>query len=81
MVQKILPAEIITQNAAFAVVMFLGTGAMRISTTAPTAGRRWMEGIKVNENFEKIKGRLGEAEKMICENRKRLMTPSCEEEQ
>ena len=43
MVQKILPAEIITQNAAFAVVMFLGTGAMRISTTAPTAGRRWME--------------------------------------
>ena len=43
MVQKILPAEIITQNAAFAVVMFLGTGAMRISTTAPTAGRVWME--------------------------------------
>jgi hypothetical protein len=45
MVQKILPAEIITQNAAFAVVMFLGTGAMRISTTAPTAGRRWMEDL------------------------------------
>ena len=43
MVQKILPAEIITQNAAFAVVMFLGTGAMRISTTVPTAGRVWME--------------------------------------
>ena len=43
MVQKILPAEIITQNAAFAVVMFLGTGAMRISTTAQTAGRVWME--------------------------------------
>ena len=47
MVQKILPAEIITQNAAFAVVMFLGTGAMRISTTAPTAGRRWMEVTEV----------------------------------
>ena len=45
MVQKILPAEIITQNAAFAVVMFLGTGAMRISTTAQTAGRRWMEDL------------------------------------
>lgn len=40
-----------------------------------------MEEMKVNENFEKIKGRLGEAEKLICENRKRLMTPSCEEEQ
>lgn len=40
-----------------------------------------MEGTKVNENFEKIKGRLGEAEKLICENRERLMTPSCEEEQ
>ena len=50
MVQKILPAEIITQNAAFAVVMFLGTGAMRISTTAPTAARGWMEGPKVNES-------------------------------
>nr|DAL71687.1 MAG TPA: hypothetical protein [Caudoviricetes sp.] len=37
--------------------------------------------MKVNENFEKIKGRLGEAKKLICENRKRLMTPSYEEEQ
>lgn len=34
----------------------------------------------MNENFEKIKGRLGEAEKLICENRKRLMTPICEGE-
>ena len=49
--------------------------------TAANAARKWMEETKVNENFEKIKGRLGEAEKMICENRKRLMTPSCEEEQ
>ena len=37
--------------------------------------------MNVNENFEKIKGRLGEAEKLICENRERLMTQSCEEEQ
>jgi hypothetical protein len=40
-----------------------------------------MEETKVNENFEKIKGRLGEAEKLICENRERLVTPSGEEEQ
>ena len=33
-----------------------------IGSIAPTAGQRWMEGTKVNENFEKIKGRLGEAE-------------------
>lgn len=39
-----------------------------------------MEGMKVNENFEKIKGRLGEAEKLICENRERPVTPSCEGE-
>lgn len=30
-----------------------------MATTAPDAGRAWMEGMKVNENFEKIKGRLG----------------------
>lgn len=36
--------------------------------------------MNVNENFEKIKGRFGEAEKLIRENRERLMTPSCEEE-
>ena len=35
----------------------------------------------MNENFEKIKARLGEAEKLICENRERLRIPSCEEEQ
>ncbi len=40
-----------------------------------------MEEMKVNENFEKIKGRSGEAEKLICENRERPVTPSCEEEQ
>ena len=40
-----------------------------------------MEGPKVNENFEKIKGRFGEVEKLICENRERLMTPRCEGEQ
>lgn len=33
-----------------------------IGSIAPTAGRRWMDGTKVNENFEKIKDRLGEAE-------------------
>lgn len=49
--------------------------------TAANAARKWMEETKVNENFEKIKGRLGEAEKLICENRERLVTPSGEEEQ
>lgn len=39
------------------------------------------ERTTMNESFEKIKGRLGEAEKLICENRERLVTPSCEEEQ
>lgn len=39
-----------------------------------------MEEMKVNENFEKIKVRLGEAEKLICENRERPVTPSCEGE-
>ena len=48
--------------------------------TAANAGRKWMEEMKVNENFEKIKGRSGEAEK-LRENRKRLMTPRCEDEQ
>lgn len=33
-----------------------------IGSIAQTAGRRWMEGTKVNENFEKIKVRLVEAE-------------------
>lgn len=56
MVQKILPAEIITQNAAFAVVVFLGTGAMRISTTAPTAGRRWMEVAMESEKLVSADG-------------------------
>lgn len=49
--------------------------------TAANAARKWMEEMKVNENFEKIKGRSGEAEKLICENRERPVTPSCEEEQ
>lgn len=34
----------------------------------------------MNENFEKIKGRLGESAKLICENRERLVTPSREGE-
>lgn len=41
--QKILRVDSITQNAAFAIVIFLGADAMKTSTIAPTAGRVWME--------------------------------------
>ena len=51
--------------AQYANIMFMWGGFMWggiKQTTVQTAGQRWMEGTKVNENFEKIKGRLGEAE-------------------
>ena len=64
--------------AQYVNILFMWGGIKQ--TTAPTAAQRWMEGTKVNENFEKIKGRLGEAEKLICENRERPVTPSCEGE-
>ena len=46
--------------AQYANILFMWGGIKQ--TTVPTAAQRWTEGTKVNENFEKIKGRLGEAE-------------------
>ena len=46
--------------AQYVNILFMWGGIKQ--TTAPTAAHRWTEGTKVNENFEKIKGRLGEAE-------------------
>ena len=46
--------------AQYANILFMWGGIKQ--NTAQTAGQRWMGGTKVNENFEKIKGRLGEAE-------------------